>query len=56
MRFLRVPLGSETRGELVAFLEGELGTENIQRARTYMEDGLRMITHLIMSRPEYQLN
>ena len=55
-RFLRVPVGAVTRDELVVFLDGELGTSNIQRARTYMEDGLRMTAHLIMSRPEYQLN
>jgi hypothetical protein len=32
-----------------------LGTDSIERARTYMEDGLRMTAHLIMSTAEYQL-
>jgi hypothetical protein len=39
----------------VAFLTKELGTDNIQRARTYMEDPLRMALHLVMSTPEYQI-
>ena len=56
MRFLRVPVSTATRNALVAFLDGELGTNNLQRARTYMEDGLRLTAHLIMSTPEYQIN
>ena len=48
-RFLRVPVSSVTRDTLVAFLDEELGTSDISRAQTYMEDPLRMVTHLIMS-------
>ena len=55
-RFLRVPVSSETRDALAEFLEGELGTTEIARAETYMEDPLRMVSHLIMSTPEYQIN
>ena len=55
-RFLRVPLAPGTRDDLVEFLETELGTSDIGRAQTYMEDPLRMVSHLIMSTPEYQLN
>ena len=55
-RFVRVPVSSDTRGALVALLDGELGTTDLQRAKTFMEDPLRMVTHLIMSTPEYQLN
>jgi hypothetical protein len=40
---------------LVAFLTKELGTDRLDRARTYMEDALRMTAHLIMSTAEYQL-
>jgi hypothetical protein len=40
---------------LVGFLEGELGTASIAAADTYLEEPLRMLIHLIMSQPEYQL-
>ena len=55
-RFLRVPISTELRDTLVAFLDNELGTTDLDRARTYMEDPLRMVTHLIMSTPEYQID
>jgi hypothetical protein len=54
-RMLRVPLAGSTREALVAFLTEELGTESLERAKTYMEDPLRMTAHLIMSTPEYQI-
>jgi uncharacterized protein (DUF1800 family) len=54
-RTLRVPIVESTRDSLVAFLTKELGTDNVQRARTYMEDPLRMTMHLVMSTPEYQI-
>ena len=55
-RFLRVPISSDTRTSLIAFLDSELGTTDISRAQTYMEEPLRMVSHLIMSTPEYQIN
>ena len=55
-RFLRVPTAPSTRDALVALLDDELGTPDIGRAETYMEDPLRMVAHLIMSTPEYQIN
>ena len=55
-RFLRVPISAEMRAGLVELLEEELGTSDLQRARTYLEDPLRMVTHLIMSTPEYQID
>jgi hypothetical protein len=54
-RLLRVPAAGPTRDAFVAFLTRELGTDSIERARTYMEDALRMTVHLIMSTPEYQI-
>ncbi len=54
-RILRVPAAPGTRDAIVAFLTRELGTDDVRRARTYMEDALRMTVHLIMSTPEYQL-
>ena len=54
-RFLTVPIDTSRRDQLVAFLDRELGTREIARARTYMEEPLRMLVHLILSMPEYQL-
>jgi hypothetical protein len=54
-RMLRVPAAGATRDGLVTFLDNELGTESLERAKTYMEDPLRMTVHLIMSTPEYQI-
>jgi hypothetical protein len=55
VRFLSVPIDTEARATLVAFLDAQLGTSDIARARTYLEEPLRLTTHLIMSRPEHQL-
>jgi hypothetical protein len=55
-RFMRVPPTGETRQNLIAFLDKELGTSDIIAARTYMEDSLRLLVHLLMSQPEYQLS
>jgi hypothetical protein len=54
-RFLRVPLAAEDRQALIDFLTKELGSEQIQPAETYEEEPLRLLVHLIMSTPEYQL-
>ena len=50
-----VPAATVTRDAFVTFLTRELGTDNIDRAKTYMEDPLRMTVHLIMSTAEYQI-
>ena len=54
-RFLSVPLDPAARSAAVSFLDGELGTSDLDRAKTYMEEPLRETAHLIMSTPEYQL-
>src|ERR1700674_1512527 len=54
-RMLRVPIAKVTRDVFVTFLNNQLGTDSIDRAKTYMEDPLRMTVHLIMSTPEYQI-
>jgi len=54
-RMVRVPTAKVARDGIVAFLSKELGTDSIERAKTYMEDPLRMTVHLIMSTPEYQV-
>jgi len=55
-RFMRVPPADATRQKLVAFLNTELGTEDIVAAQSYLEQPLRLLLHLIMSQPEYQLS
>jgi uncharacterized protein (DUF1800 family) len=55
-RFMRVPPSADVRHELVAFLDRELGTSDITQAKTYLEEPLRLVLHLIMSQPEYQLS
>ena len=54
-RFISVPIGEEVKDQLSAYLTQELGTEQISRAETYMEEPLRVLLHMILSRPEYQL-
>jgi hypothetical protein len=54
-RFLSVPLDPAARSAAVAFLETQLGTSDLDRAKTYLEEPLRETAHLIMSTPEYQL-
>jgi hypothetical protein len=54
-RFLSIPLAEKSRLALIGFLDNELGTSDIGRAETYMEEPLRLLVHLIMSTPEYQL-
>jgi hypothetical protein len=55
-RFMRVPPSDATRKKLIAFLNEELGTTDISVAQSYMEESLRVVLHLIMSQPEYQLS
>ncbi len=55
MRLLRVPVDAEVRTALIAFLEKQLGTGDLDRAASYSERPLRLVTHLIMSTPEFQL-
>ena len=55
-RFLRMPVSAEFRDGLIELLGDELGTDDLDRAATYLEDPLRMVTHLIMSTPEYQID
>lgn len=55
-RFLRVPLAPEDRQALIDFLTKELGSEQLAPAASYVEEPLRLVVHLIMSTPEYQLS
>ena len=55
-RFMRVQPDNTTRQVLIDFLNEDLGTSDIVSAQSYMEDSLRLLLHLIMSQPEYQLS
>jgi hypothetical protein len=54
-QLLRVPLAVPARAALVDTLTAELGTADLAEADSYMEHGLRIVAHLIMSSPQYQL-
>lgn len=54
-RYLSVPLDAETLQLLADFLEKEVGSGDIIGAQSYLEEPLRMLLHVILSRPEYQL-
>ena len=55
-RFMRVPPVEEKRQVLISFLSAQLGTSDVSVAKTYMQDSLRLLLHLLMSEPEYQLS
>ena len=55
-RLLRVALQPVFRDRLIAFLDNELGTSDVAVALSYIEEPTRMLVHLIMSAPEYQLS
>jgi uncharacterized protein (DUF1800 family) len=55
-RFMQVSPGEDSRQMLIEFLTGDLGTSDIVLAQTFMEDSLRLLLHLVMSQPEYQLS
>jgi uncharacterized protein (DUF1800 family) len=54
-RFMSVPVDGATRKRLAVLLTEELGTEDLLRADSYMEEGLRNLLHVILSLPGYQL-
>ena len=54
-RFFSVPLDLTTQSMLADALEYKLGTGAVLSAETYMEGPLRVLLHLMLSRPEYQL-
>ncbi|MDQ3010076.1 MAG: DUF1800 domain-containing protein [Acidobacteriota bacterium] len=54
-RFLRAPLNDERRAAVLAFLKGELKSDQVNYSVTGLEQALRRTVHLILSAPEYQL-
>ena len=55
MRFMRAPIGAAERAMLIDFLGAELGTSSLAEADSYLDEPLRLVLHLVMSQPEYQL-
>ena len=55
-RFLRVPLGPDSRAVLVAHLRDDLGEDRLPTVSTpQVERALRSLLYLVLSAPEYQL-
>jgi hypothetical protein len=54
-QFLAIPLSQEQRNRLQQWLSQELGTTELNRAKSYMEDSMRHLLHAMLSLPEYQL-
>ena len=54
-RMFIVAPSPQTQERLAAFLESQLGTNDIAAAQSYMEESLRMLMHALLSLPEYQL-
>src|SRR4029450_7090295 len=54
-RFMHLPIDPADRQRLLDFLNNELGTDQFREAESYAEEPLRLLLHLIMSLPEYQL-
>lgn len=54
-QLLRVALSAQAREALIGTLSDDLGTTDLAEAESYMEHGLRVVAHLIMSSPQYQL-
>ncbi len=55
-RFISVAIDSTTKNQISDFLTREIGTSNLSEASSYMEEGLRLTLHLILSLPEYQVS
>ncbi len=54
-RFLAVPLAESTRQLLASTFEHELGSADVLASGSVLEEPLRILLHLMLSRPEYQL-
>ena len=54
-RFISTPITDAEKQKLTALLSEDLGTTDLLRADSYMEDALRNLLHVILSLPAYQL-
>ena len=55
-RFFSVAPEPATMLAMADYLEAELGTADMAGASSFMEEPLRALLHVLLSRPEYQLN
>ena len=55
LRFISTPITDAEKQKLTALLSDDLGTTDLLRADSYMEDALRNLLHVILSLPAYQL-
>jgi hypothetical protein len=55
LRFMSAPVPDGVRQQLALLLTDDLGTSELARADSYMEDALRNLLHVILSLPAYQL-
>lgn len=55
LRFMSAPVPEGVRQKLALLLTEDLGTGDLARADSYMEDALRNLLHVILSLPAYQL-
>ena len=56
LRFLTVPIDKSRRDLFINFFKNEIGTEDVLKAQTYIEEPLRKLLHIILSQPDYQLS
>ena len=54
-RFISTPITDVEKQKLTMLLSDDLGTTDLLRADSYMEDALRNLLHVILSLPAYQL-
>jgi len=54
-QFFSVAPAAADTARLATYLEEQLGTANIELTRSYSEEALRSMLHLLLSLPEYQL-
>ena len=54
-RFFSAAPAPAMQRELAVFLRETLGTDDLQVAESYLEEPLRVLLHLLLSQPEYQL-
>jgi hypothetical protein len=54
-RFFSISIDKKTQQEITNFLTRQLGTNDLEAAKTFSEEALRETLHLLLSLPEYQL-
>jgi hypothetical protein len=55
-RLLRRPLAEADRQALIQFLDEQLAGASLADAASWIHEPLRLLVHLVLSTPEYQLS